>query len=123
MSELGDASPLSRKTLIDTGCVVSRLCRPTALDGALGVPEDSDGFTPSRTTREKKVDGVERFLVQPTRAWELDWKVRNQEVWSGVGETSVLSLCVLCRSVFVVMMYVLCWSVVRHGMFFFSTTT
>ena len=49
-----DFSDVSRKKLVDTWCVVSRLCRPTALDGALGVPEDGDGFTPPRTTRKKR---------------------------------------------------------------------
>ena len=53
---MGDVSPLSRKKLVDTGCVVSRLCRPTALDGALGVPEEGEReFTPSRTTKNKCV--------------------------------------------------------------------
>ena len=33
-------------------------------------------------------------------------------MWAGVGEMSVVSLCVLCESVFIMMMYVLCWSVV-----------
>ena len=53
MSDLEDVSPLSRKKLVDTGCVVSRLCRLVVLGGALGVPQDGHVCTPLRTTKKK----------------------------------------------------------------------
>jgi len=45
------------------------------------------------------------------QSWIGKWEIRR----SGVGEMGVVSLCVLCGSVFIMMMYVLCWSMVWVG--------